>query len=73
MGVAVLLLVLGIVSIPAGMLGHFSIQWISSGLSLLGSVAVMAGVFLMIDTIRERKSIDNLVKKAIMRSIHDQN
>lgn len=70
---AILLLLLGTVSILTGIIGQYALPWISTGLSLLGSISTMAGIFMMLESVKERKSIDNLVKKAIMRTIHETN
>lgn len=72
-GASVLMMLTGFFAIFISMTEQISTFWISSVLSLLGSTSVMVGVWLFYESVRERKSMDNLVKKAIIRVIRNQN
>ncbi len=63
----------GLLSICLVMLNMLSNLWFASLLSMSGSLASMAGVWMLYDAIKERKSVDNLVRDAIMRVLRDKN
>ncbi len=73
MGVSLLMAALGLFSVFLVVMGYIRILWMSSLLLLLGSVNVMVGAWLLYETVNERKSIDNLVKKAVKRAISEKN
>ena len=73
LSVSLLMIALGLFSVFLVVKGDVREVWITSTLSLLGSLNVMTGVWLCYETVTERKSIDNMVKGAIKRSISDKN
>ncbi len=72
-GFAILMISFGLLSICLVMLNMLSNLWFASLLSMSGSLASMAGVWMLYDAIKERKSVDNLVRDAIMRVLRDKN
>ncbi|TVQ74298.1 MAG: hypothetical protein EA363_01880 [Balneolaceae bacterium] len=72
-GFALLMITFGLLSVSLVMLNMISNLWFASLMSMSGSMAVMAGVWMLYDAIKERKSVDNLVRDAIMRSLRDKN
>jgi len=72
-GFALLIISFGLLSVTLVMLNMISNLWFASLMSMSGSLAVMAGVWMLYDAIKERKSIDNLVRDAIMRSLREKN
>ena len=72
-GASVLMMVTGFFAIFVSMTEQVFTFWISSVLSLLGSMSAMVGLWVFYETVRDRKSMDNLVKKAIIRVIRNQN
>ncbi len=72
-GFAAFMLFFGMLSLALVMLNLISNLWFASLVSMGGSLAVMAGVWLLYDAIKERKSVDNLVRDAIMRVLREKN
>ncbi len=70
---ALLMITFGLLSVSLVMLNMISNMWFASLVSMSGSMAVMAGVWMLYDAIKERKSVDNLVRDAIMRSLREKN
>jgi protein-S-isoprenylcysteine O-methyltransferase Ste14 len=72
-GFAAFMLLFGMLSVALVMLNLISNLWFASLVSMSGSLAVMAGVWLLYDAVRERRSVDNLVRDAIMRALREKN
>lgn len=72
-GFGLLMIAFGLLSITLVLLNMISNLWFASLMSMTGSLAVLAGVWMLCDAIKERKSVDNLVRDAIMRSLREKN
>ncbi len=72
-GFALLMITFGLLSVSLVMLNMISNLWFASLVSMSGSMAVLAGVWMLYDTVKERKSVDNLVRDAILRSLREKN
>ena len=72
-GFALLMISFGLIAVTLVMLNMISNMLFASLMSMSGSLAVMAGFWMLYDAIKERKSVDNLVRDAIMRSLRDKN
>lgn len=72
-GFGLLMIAFGLLSITLVLLNMISNLWFASLTSMTGSLTVLVGVWMLYDAIKERKSLDNLVRDAIMRSLRDKN
>ncbi len=70
---SVLLTMLGLFGVFMVMMNMVTHDWLAPLLSLSGSVAVLVGAWILFEAAKERKSVDNLVRRAIMRSLRDKN
>lgn len=72
-GFGMFMLLFGTASVALVMLNQISDLWFASLMSICGSFAVMAGVWILCDAVMERSSIDNLVRDAIIRALRERN
>ena len=72
-GASLLMIILGSLSVCLAIMNYTHYPRLASLLSLLGSLTVMIGAWVLYETLKERKSVDNLVKDAILRVIRDKN
>lgn len=70
---SLLMIALGLFGVYLVMMNMVAGPWVDSLLSLAGSVTVVMGAWMLFDAVNERKSVDNLVRNAIIRSLHDKN
>lgn len=72
-GASLLMIILGSFSVYLAIMNYAIYPRLASLLSLLGSLTVMIGAWVLYETFMERKSVDNLVRDAILRVIRDKN
>lgn len=72
-GVSLLMIILGSFSVYLAIINYAIYPRLASLLSLLGSLTVIIGAWFLYETFKERKSVDKLVKDAILRVIRDKN
>lgn len=70
---ASLQIVAGLCLITLAILGLITPLWVSAVMSMIGSASTVVGIFLLYDTTRERKSVENLARDSIRRIIKEQN
>jgi hypothetical protein len=71
--ISILLISFGLFSVAMIMLNLIPNLWFASLMSMCGSMAVMAGSWMLYDAVTERRSVDNLVRDAVMRALRDRN
>lgn len=71
--ISIIMLSLGLFSVALVMLNLIPNLWFASLMSMCGSMAVMAGSWMLYDAVTERRSVDNLVRDAVMRALRDRN
>ncbi|MGM0738832.1 MAG: hypothetical protein ACQETM_06705 [Bacteroidota bacterium] len=72
-GIAVLMMAIGLFSVSLVLMDMVLNQWFASILSFSGSLLTIFGAWLLFDAVKERKSVDNLVRNAIMRALRHKN
>jgi len=70
---SLLMIFIGLFGVYLVMMNLVANHWLGSLLSLAGSVTVLMGAWLLFDAVNVRKRVDNLFRKAIMRSLRDKN
>lgn len=70
---ACLLVTMGAVIVGVALLGLMQPLWLSTVLSMLGSVSAMVGIYIFYNLFSDKSTFDTLVNKAIQRVIRNQN
>lgn len=70
---AVLQVLLGIATIVLSLIGLIQPAWISTLMSILGSLAIITGTALLISAIIKKPIFQSLISQAIRRVIESQN
>lgn len=66
-------IVTGLSMVAITILGLLTPLWLAAGLSMLGSISSMFGVYLIFHAISSTGSFDSLMNQSIKRAIRDQN
>jgi len=70
---ACLLVALGAIVVSVTLLGLLQPLWLSTVLSMIGSVSVMVGIYIFYSLFSDMSTFDTLINKAIQRVIRNQN
>lgn len=63
----------GMSMVAITILGLLTPLWLAAGLSMLGSISSMFGVYLIFHALSKTGSFDSLMNQSIKRAIRDQN
>jgi len=70
---SILLLSLGGTVVGMAILGLMHPLWLSTVLSMVGSVAVMTGIYVLYNLFSDKNNFESLINRAIQRVIRNQN
>lgn len=73
MGTGVIQIMFGLILVAVSVLGLVTPLWLSTFLSMAGSVSCLAGIFLVYHVLSAKGSFESLINQAIRRVISAQN